>query len=464
MASTTTTTLLTRIASLETELRLTQCQLAQSQTATSYIITTLAGQQHQPQLTAQNQAQLAAQKSQDQDAEIETLRAQLEDALRCNECLERLLATSRRAKAIIQNRMERMAHGRLRALERAGGDDVFEMEERMVARKEESVVEEEGMVVKKEESMVDEFDEVVDEEIDNGDLLGWSPSVKIVRDGWTLMEQAAMKSTLTEEVAINATNDNRSSIKAQDPATGVDTQIESSDEAGLVRTKGSAVEGSHNECLDETGFTAIIKAAANRECADETIITSKAPEIEIETGDARPIHLDPYHMTGGKQYSIQPQASPQRSQWSGPPPSTHGPNPHSETRWPNPRARPYTSTYNRPYMSRNPSLPIFNSFCSPDPTLRRTVLVTNLPIGLTAAGLLKNHLSSDRVLEAKFAGTAGMKTIPPIEKNAAILEFFDNEDAENFVGMYARHEAFGVMLVPTATRPLRRARVDSMFN
>ena len=100
---------------------------------------------------------------------------------------------------------------------------------------------------------------------------------------------------------------------------------------------------------------------------------------------------------------------------------------------------------------------------SKDPSLRRTVLVTNIPIGLTLPDVF-SELVSDRILEAKFAGTAGMKTLPPIMTNMAIVEFLDNEDAQMFVEGCARHEVFGVRVVESPTRPLRRARVDSGYN
>ena len=100
---------------------------------------------------------------------------------------------------------------------------------------------------------------------------------------------------------------------------------------------------------------------------------------------------------------------------------------------------------------------------SKDIGLRRTVLVSNIPIGMTLADVF-SQLQSDRILEAKFAGTAGMKTLPPIMTNAAIVEFLDNEDAQMYADVYAKHGVFEVRLVGSPTRPLRRARVDSGYN
>lgn len=100
---------------------------------------------------------------------------------------------------------------------------------------------------------------------------------------------------------------------------------------------------------------------------------------------------------------------------------------------------------------------------SKDIGLRRTVLVSNIPIGMTLAEIF-SELESDRVLNAKFAGTAGMKTLPPIMTNAAIVEFLDNEDAQAYVDVYSKHAVFDLKLIPSPTRPLRRARVDSGYN
>jgi hypothetical protein len=100
---------------------------------------------------------------------------------------------------------------------------------------------------------------------------------------------------------------------------------------------------------------------------------------------------------------------------------------------------------------------------SRDVGLRRTVLVSNIRIGMILADVFA-ELVSDRILEAKFAGTAGMKTIPPIMTNAAIVEFLDNEDAQAYVDEYCKHEVFEVRLIASPTRPLRRSRVDSGYN
>ena len=189
-----------------------------------------------------------------------------------------------------------------------------------------------------------------------------------------------------------------------------------------------------------------------------------------ETGTAQSVHMHSYSMDEVKQYDIPTAVQPvdsslqhpqptqavdsplQNSKWSSPQPVS---------RWPKPSPRPPTkppsagTTYLSYEVTHFPS--------STDPSLRRTVLVSNIPIGLTLTDVF-SELVSDRILEAKFAGTAGMKTLPPIMTNTAIVEFLDNEDAQMFVDGYARHEVFDVKLVASPTRPLRRARVDSGYN
>jgi hypothetical protein len=100
---------------------------------------------------------------------------------------------------------------------------------------------------------------------------------------------------------------------------------------------------------------------------------------------------------------------------------------------------------------------------SKDVGLRRSVLISNIPIGMAVADVLL-QLESDRIVEAKFAGTAGMKTLPPIMTNMAIVDFLDNEDAQMYVDVYAKHAMFDLKLIATPTRPLRRSRVDSGYN
>jgi hypothetical protein len=183
-----------------------------------------------------------------------------------------------------------------------------------------------------------------------------------------------------------------------------------------------------------------------------------------ETGTAQPVHMHSYSMDEVKQYDIstvvQPVDSPlQHSKWSSPQPISSSPQPIS--RWPKPSPRPPTRQPHAgtPYLSYE----VTHFPASKDPSLRRTVLVSNIPIGMTLTDLF-SELPSDRILEAKFAGTAGMKTLPPIMMNMAIVEFLDNEDAQMYVDEYAKHEVFDVKVIASPTRPLRRARVDSGYN
>jgi hypothetical protein len=120
---------------------------------------------------------------------------------------------------------------------------------------------------------------------------------------------------------------------------------------------------------------------------------------------------------------------------------------------------PYTGQTHLSYASYE----VTHFPASKDIGLRRTVLVSNIPIGMTLADLF-SELQSDRILVAKFAGTAGMKTLPPIMTNAAIVEFLDNEDAQAFVDVYSKHTVYDLKLIASPTRPLKRARVDSGYN
>jgi hypothetical protein len=388
-----------RIAALETELRLVKEQLVQSQNGGQYLIGMLG---HQPQLGIQVR----------HDQEIETIRAQLDDSLQCNARLESLLATSHRARTILETRAERLANADLRALKRAaveqwdagvegskrvhgsdGVGDVLAVEKRQANA---------GVGASKradEDSVKDVFEAEVDAMIrgDEGeDLLSWASSEKGVRDGWAAMEEK----------------------------TG---------DADVVAVLKPAVNGVQVKTSDE----------------------KKDTEIAPEVGTARSVHIRSNSREDVKSYDIQPAAAPlQHSQWSLP-----------GNRWPAQRPRPYARQPYQPYQAHAeiPNYNVTHSFYSTDPSLRRTVLVTNIPVGMVLSDVLDEHLKSDRILAAKFAGTAGMKTTPPIESNAAIIEFLDNGDAQIYVDVYAGHKVFGLMIVATPTRPLRRARVDSGY-
>jgi hypothetical protein len=409
-----------RIAALETELRLVKEQLVQSQNGGQYLIGMLG---HQPQLGIQVR----------HDQEIETIRAQLDDALQCNARLESLLATSHRARTILETRAERLANADLRALKRAaveqwdagvegskrvhgsdGVGDVLAVEKRQANA---------GVGASKradEDSVKDVFEAEVDAMIrgDEGeDLLSWASSEKGVRDGWAAMEE---KTGDADVVAV-----------LKPAVNGV--QVKTSGEKKGSEIQEPAVNGVQVETSDE----------------------KKDTEIAPEVGTARSVHIRSYSRENVKSYDIQPAAAPlQHSQWSLP-----------GNRWPAQRPRPYARQPYQPYQAHAeiPNYNVTHSFYSTDPSLRRTVLVTNIPVGMVLSDVLDEHLKSDRILAAKFAGTAGMKTTPPIESNAAIIEFLDNGDAQMYVDVYAGHKVFGLMIVATPTRPLRRARVDSGY-
>lgn len=174
------------------------------------------------------------------------------------------------------------------------------------------------------------------------------------------------------------------------------------------------------------------------------------------TGTAHPVHMRSYSMDDVKEYDIltpvQPAQPPlQNSQWASPQPVARWPAPE-------PRLNSRLPCAGSSYISWE----VTHFPASKDPGLRRTVLVSNIPIGMTLTDVF-SQLESDRIVEAKFAGTAGMKTLPPIESNMAIVEFLDNEDAQTYVDVYSKHAVFDLVLIGTPTRPLRRARVDSGY-
>jgi hypothetical protein len=394
-----------RIVALETELRLVKEQLVQSQNGGAYLVGMLG---HQSQLGIKVR----------HDQEVETIRAQLDDALQCNARLESLLATSRRARSILETREGRLANLDLRALKR--GDELERSNDVFEAEMWEPNAGVGGSKRADEDSVKDVFEAEVDAMIrgdDGEDLLSWASSEKGVRDGWVAMEEK----TADADVA-----------GVQDPAV-TEVQVETSGEKKDSEVQISAVDVAQVE----------------------TLVEKKNAEIAPEVGTARSVHIRSYSREDVKSYDIQPAAAPlQHSQWGLP-----------GNRWPAQRPRPYARQPYQPYQSyaEIPNYNVTHSFHSSDPSLRRTVLVTNIPIGMALSDVLDEHLKSDRILAAKFAGTAGMKSTPPIETNAAIIEFLDNGDAQMFVNIYAGHKVFGLMIVATPTRPLRRARVDSGY-
>lgn len=207
--------------------------------------------------------------------------------------------------------------------------------------------------------------------------------------------------------------------------------------------------------IDTKGKDEHVESAANGSPIGGSGTKTESPVTPKVVATAHSVHLRSYSMDAVKQYDIStptlPVAPLQQSQWA---PPQH------------PARRPTAEP--RPYMRRQypgnagPEYRVTHLLGSRDPGLRRAVLVSKIPIGMTLAEVC-SHLESDRILTSKFAGTAGMKTQPPIESNMAILEFMVHEDAQTFVDVYAKHAIFELELIATPTRPLPRPRVDSGF-
>lgn len=354
-----------RITALETELDMVKNQLLEARNGTAYLVGMLGHQTH-------------AVTSIPQDQEMVSLREQLDKALKCNAHLERLLAASRQARALLETRGSKHMDGGLRALERGDGSEHGD-EESFVAQRPISFT---GVA-----ECIDDLLGSIDEDSQSGEG---------VRDGWT---------------AIPAKKVNESMVRNKE-----------------AESLPNGTANGHNVGNTRPGHLAV------------PVIP---PQEAVETGTARSIHIRSCSIDDVKQYDIPPLSA---SQWANPP---TGP------RWPNPEPRPYAR---RPPLF-TPSYDVTHMLYSRDPRLRRAVLIENIPVGMTIADIL-NDLKSDRIIDARSAGTAGMKTVPPIMTNTAYVEFLDHEDAKMFLDVYEKHKMFRLRLVETPTRPLRRSRPE----
>jgi hypothetical protein len=397
-----------RIAALETELRLTKEKLVDSRDGTLYLVD-LVSQNHKLVLEM------------NQDQEIQTIRSQLDEALESNAQLKRMLATAEWAKEAIEKSEER---------------------EETVSQ---PIVEDQDGVGDLLGSISGEAEHEEMSKIQNESSC--SASEKGVRDSWANIQRKF------DEKSMNAPKEPpikrvRFLDHEHNRLAGV---------ACFIQDLNDPIE--YDEYwLDYANNHPDHTAEEWRQYYE-----SQIRPCRFETGTAQPVHMHSYSKDDVKQYEIptavQPAPVPvdslplHHSKWT----STQQP----ISRWPAPQPRspmrsPYAATT---YLSYE----VTHFPASKDIGLRRTVLVSNIPIGMTLADVFV-ELSSDRILEAKFAGTAGMKTMPPIMTNAAIVEFLDNEDAQAYVDEYGKHEVFEVRLIASPTRPLRRGRVDSGYN
>lgn len=107
---------------------------------------------------------------------------------------------------------------------------------------------------------------------------------------------------------------------------------------------------------------------------------------------------------------------------------------------------------------------LFN-ITSTDSTLFRTVLISNIPITATLSEIL-SRVRGGKIVSANFLETAGMKTNPPTETNAAIIVFLGAQRAKAYVDFCKDNPIFfsctnrtaqvkaKVELVRTPSRPL----------
>jgi hypothetical protein len=416
------------ISALETELRLVKEQHVQSQNSITYLITILS-----------NQNKPTVQTNQDQDNG--TLRSQLENALHCNAQLERMITTAQWAK--------------LTPAPVSPPVTSEELQETVASP-------------------------VVVEERDVGDLLGCLSE-----------EEDQEMSRIQDDVSGRVSEEGVREGWAKIQYKTCEKYVNASDQQ--VSKPGRILTHEHNRLAGAACFIEDLKDPdeyakywVNYACqhqdhtADEwrSYYEARIRPTRCETGTAEQVKMHSYSIDEVKQYNIptavqattspvsalphdiptvvQPATSPvsplQHSQWAAPQPVA---------RWPAPAPRLHVrSLYaGNSYLSYG----VTHYPASKDVGLRRSVLISNIPIGMAVADVLL-QLESDRIVEAKFAGTAGMKTLPPIMTNMAIVDFLDNEDAQMYVDVYAKHAMFDLKLIATPTRPLRRSRVDSGYN
>jgi len=398
------------IAALETELRLVKEQHVQSQNSITYLITIL-GNQNKPAVQTTH------------DHEIESLRSQLENALQCKAQLERLITTSQWAKSTP-----------------APVSPPETSEELQETRVSPAVVEGNVGV-----DLLGSLSEEGDQEMSQiQEKVSCSVSEEGVHDGWAKIQRKI--------------HENSENVSKEPAVRRVRILFHEHN-----RLAGAACFIKDLEDPDQYAKYWVNYACQHQEHTAEEWRSYYEAHIRpnrCETGTAQSVQMRSYSMDEVKQCDIppavQPTASPvsplQHSKWAVPQPVAQ---------WPTPQPRPHVRS---PYAgSSYQSYEVTHYPASKDVGLRRTVLVSNIPIGMTVADVL-SQLESDRIVEAKFAGTAGMKTLPPIMSNMAIVEFLDNEDAQMYVDVYSRHAVFDLKLIATPTRPLRRSRVDSGYN
>lgn len=403
-----------RIAALEAELGHEKEKLLDAQNGSLYLVS-IFGQNHKLVVDVQ------------QDQEIETLRSQLEEERQANAHLKCLLTTSEWTKGTLET-----------------GEELAETAISPAVEEEEGAGDLLGSICGEEDSQ--EMSKIQDEA-----SCSVSVSEKGVRDGWTNLQRKIDEKKSTDAPKEPVIKRVRFLDHEHSRLAGFACYIEEIKDPQEYAEHWIDYANKHQDHTAEEW---------------RSYYESQIRPARFETGTAQPVHMHSYSMDEVKQYDIptpvpvQPVAvdSPlQNSKWASPALT------QPLSRWPAPEPRPHM-TMRSPYTGNSyQSYEITHFPASKDIGLRRTVLVSNIPIGMTLADVFV-ELGSDRILQAKFAGTAGMKTLPPIMTNAAIVEFLDNEDAQMYVDVYAKHGVFEVGLVESPTRPLRRARVDSGYN
>jgi hypothetical protein len=129
--------------------------------------------------------------------------------------------------------------------------------------------------------------------------------------------------------------------------------------------------------------------------------------------------------------------------------------------------------------SRFSSFPVEASHILNSPDIQEisnfhTILITNIGSGVSLAQVLSN-VRGGRIVKATFLKTKGMKTLPAMTTNSAMIEFLNADDAAAAVDMWVQEQPvtrtaqapiqpLHATLLPTPTRPLHPKLEYDMTN
>ena len=143
-------------------------------------------------------------------------------------------------------------------------------------------------------------------------------------------------------------------------------------------------------------------------------------------------------------------------------------------------AAPRTTPPHRrsPLLSHYPleASDIIHNIHSTDLSSRHTVLISNIPVGITLAQIL-SKVRGGKIVSATFLETCTMKTLPAMEGNAAMIIFLGAQEAQKYMRFCAENELSffsscgsasatpaQASLIPTPTYLLSRELLDKLHN